>query len=980
MKKLYLLILVIKLTCIHLQAQSFIPNDYVSYYFNPQNLGFSTPQTAELAKYTQSSVNYYNGLLDFELPILSYKDASFDIPITIKYISDGFKPGRRPSFIGNNWALNVGGVITRNVIGSPDDVRGYKEENYTGKYLLDGLLVAIRDGKYKYYSKEVLYNTNVDKTSAGNPYIENDLEFDYAPDIFNFSFGGYKGYFFIGNDGQIKSSLGEGFKIDISNMSIQNYSTTNAPANSTIKITTPGGYIYEFGGNTSYLEYNIPNNPNGIKKSPVQIISWYLKSICNVINSRTANFTYSTHEQKNVYKLFLSNTYESWMSYPPGTPIRYAKGTLKDCITIEDRIQTPIIRDIEIDDVHISFDVKVFPTSFYDGGHDLLYLNKITKSCGNVQKSVSFNYQQSGKYFFLKRMNLNSQAVNPDIYSFDYNLDTNLPDSKTISVDHWGFWNGGYATSEDVESYLNNIENRKAVNTGVYNTAMLTKITFPTKGKTIITYEPNYYNYWSTRNENDRIDWETNYSSNPIPCGGVRIKTIVDYEPLSKKEIIRTYNYITTNGRGSGIVGILPQYKLPEEYINPPWGVSRESSISSNTIGRLHNISEHHIGYSDVVELYNDNSYNHYHFSSMLDIPDDETVNSVINSFSQYRSFNRAQILLKFGLYNSNDMSGYRGKLLSKITYSNKQEMLLMQLYTYNTNEWLKNYEVSILSSTMGYAANRIYYTPCRVVKELQTDINGVEIHKMYSYNAKNLVSEKCIVQSNADTLRLSYTYPFENSMAISGTNYLSNLIRLNKIDIPILTIKSIQRKNMNYTQILSAVKYNFGNFNNQFLRSTLSEWSINNPANTACSIENGNFTVKEQYLKYDNYSNITYLIDKNRDKFVYIWSHKGKYPIAEIKGVTYADVENQLTRTFIDNLSLSSPTNIDMQKINELRIKLPNAHVTTYTYHPLVGILTSTDPAGLTMTYEYDISGRLVRTKDTAGKVIEEYEYNYSK
>jgi YD repeat-containing protein len=57
----------------------------------------------------------------------------------------------------------------------------------------------------------------------------------------------------------------------------------------------------------------------------------------------------------------------------------------------------------------------------------------------------------------------------------------------------------------------------------------------------------------------------------------------------------------------------------------------------------------------------------------------------------------------------------------------------------------------------------------------------------------------------------------------------------------------------------------------------------------------------------------------------------------------------------------------------------LATAYTTTYTHCPLVGVLTATDPTGLTTTYEYDELGRLLRIKDPAGKVMEEYEYNYA-
>lgn len=737
-------------------AQNFIPNSSVDYYFNPQNLGFSTPQTAELTKYIQANVDYYNGLLDFEIPILKYKDASFEIPISIKYISDGFKPGRRPSIIGNNWVLNVGGVISRNVYGSPDDVRGYKESTKTGKYMLDGLLVAIREGKYKHYNKTDLYNLNIALIKEGNPYGSGDLEYDLAPDIFNFSFGGQKGYFFIGNDGKIKSSLGEGYKIDISGLSIQNYSSTAPPLNSTIKITAPNGYIYEFGGNISYLEYNIPNNPKEIKSSPVQIISWYLKSINNTNIQRNVQLKYKQYEQKNKYKIFLLNAFRKLTIPWYGTtgPAIPSSNLNAKCITIEDRIQTPIIDTIVIDDVQISFKIGYWEKSFYnDTAKDLLRLDEIKETCGNISKSITFDYLQNGNYFFLHKLKLNSQGISPEVYSFDYNLNMNLPDTQTIAIDHWGYWNGGYAVDEDAVIYLNNINDRKAVNTNISDVTMLNRIVFPTKGETQVTYEYNRYNYWISKDGINKIGWDLCNTGNSIPCGGLRIKKIADFDPFSGKTAIRNFDYSTSTSKGSGIIGILPQYKQPIEkltyftrqFINGKWQdykVEEEIwSISSNTIGRTNNIPEYHIGYSDVIEEYDDDCKISYHFSSMIDMLDNGNVNAKIHEQPGIsRSFNRLQLMDKFGLYNSNDLSGYRGKLLSKTIYSSSQESIS---YIYNFNEIFDNYEISLLSSSMGLVANRIYSTPCNIIKEFHTDINGIEVNKTYLYNKKKSTIRK---------------------------------------------------------------------------------------------------------------------------------------------------------------------------------------------------------------------------------------------
>jgi len=54
------------------------------------------------------------------------------------------------------------------------------------------------------------------------------------------------------------------------------------------------------------------------------------------------------------------------------------------------------------------------------------------------------------------------------------------------------------------------------------------------------------------------------------------------------------------------------------------------------------------------------------------------------------------------------------------------------------------------------------------------------------------------------------------------------------------------------------------------------------------------------------------------------------------------------------------------------------DAQITTYTYEPLVGMSTITDPKGYTIYYNYDAYGRLIAVKDAQGNILSENEYHY--
>lgn len=132
----------------------------------------------------------------------------------------------------------------------------------------------------------------------------------------------------------------------------------------------------------------------------------------------------------------------------------------------------------------------------------------------------------------------------------------------------------------------------------------------------------------------------------------------------------------------------------------------------------------------------------------------------------------------------------------------------------------------------------------------------------------------------------------------------------------------------------------------------------------------------QEEKYTYNYYNRVSGVTTYNKPSVVYIWGYKGCYPIAEIVNATEEEVRNAIghditkpLNPYTENLILTS---------DYLRKYLPNSQVTTYTYLPLVGIKTKTDPRGVTTYYEYDKAGRLRTIKDANGHIIESYEYHY--
>jgi YD repeat-containing protein len=146
--------------------------------------------------------------------------------------------------------------------------------------------------------------------------------------------------------------------------------------------------------------------------------------------------------------------------------------------------------------------------------------------------------------------------------------------------------------------------------------------------------------------------------------------------------------------------------------------------------------------------------------------------------------------------------------------------------------------------------------------------------------------------------------------------------------------------------------------------------------------IFNRQYQKRITYNNYDTYGNPIFITKDSLENIVYLWGYKGQYPIAEIKNASYSDVTGKIPVATLDAITAKNePSSSDWTTINNLRTNLISAMVTTYTYKPLVGMTSKTDPRGFTIYYDYDAFGRLKGSyfyENSVKKVLETYDYHY--
>lgn len=129
-------------------------------------------------------------------------------------------------------------------------------------------------------------------------------------------------------------------------------------------------------------------------------------------------------------------------------------------------------------------------------------------------------------------------------------------------------------------------------------------------------------------------------------------------------------------------------------------------------------------------------------------------------------------------------------------------------------------------------------------------------------------------------------------------------------------------------------------------------------------------------YYKYDSFGNPLEVGKTNGPRVVFIYGYDNQFPVAKIENATHIEVSALINQATLNNLS-TTEANMRLE-LNKIRNGLPNAAVTTYTYEPLVGVTSITDPKGYTTFYQYDTFNRLHLVKDAEGNIISENKYNY--
>lgn len=974
----------------------------------PANL--QSPNAANLGLYGEVPVSLFTGIPEISIPIFTAPTKYNGFSIGLSYHARGVLPDQHSGWVGTNWTLMAGGCISRVEKGGCDEI--------------------ISDFYIGYKANSNMLNDN-DLTQ------NNYLQYDTEPDEFSFNFGNYSGKFYFDRNKNLVVKSNKLLKVALldGSFTVPNELKKGTPTSwiytfKGFSIKTEDGTEYIFGGDQSKLEFNMEFWQQ--KTNQWYATAWYLAQI-KYPNGKTIDFNYERGSLIN--QMYISKSNGTYNLYEKNTN-GIASETLKCSGTFEsgsgdDKYEGYLISPIYLTSISSpdfriefqsgsSYELRVSNSIYqtrlnkliygYFGNNGCSYQCNFLPYFGDINSAPIPNLIQSGlcwrilnyitiynssqpiKSYNLKYDYSNISSGDPQYnanerlflmsilqgdggkYNFEYYNKQLLPPYLAEKTDHWGFYNNRLAQYNRDNYYSSREPDAEAMKYG-----SLKKIIYPTGGSTEFEFEANQYSSQTKMNRWEGLDY---YTSNRI-AGGLRIKKIVNTPIFGQTPTIKEYFYSKNyspsqpNGLSSGILGGKIQYYFDNRTANADRNLgfgsvngrySYSCFTTQSVLPICTNSLGNHIGYSEVVEKLPDGSYTKYKFSNFDTGNLDEIGIASIQTENPYQPYNSKEQergnLLSKEIYDSNDIiksSLSNNYIKSDLGYVNsiKGNSKLQQC----PGELAGTYYTEATSYKIYTFAMLLDSTKTTCYDNSQTPLSQGQ---KYKYNAYNQVINETTHTSDGKELLKKTFYPVD---IINGTKPTIQVKDFTSLSNTLLS-KNCINPVIAEEQFLSN-KYVKGVYNDYALTAT------NYPLLNKVYLSNNDLSYRNVYecKNFDLYGNPLFVTENETMNTVYIWGYNYLYPIAGIKNATFDQINAIVGASTLTSLATSNSP--DMSKLDMLK-NIANTFSTTYTYKPLVGLISKADPRGLTTNYEYDNYNRLYLVRDDSKNILAKYGYGY--
>ncbi len=485
-----------------------------------------SPEAFSFTRYGDIPVGLFTGSMNYSIPLFQLKTGKLSVPVLLNYATNGIKVDAVSGRTGMDWTLNAGGVITRNILGKPDDEAAL-------------LTPSSNDSSSWTFFNYLKYIANTN----GNT----------QPDEFSYNFLGQSGKFYFDYAGNLRELTPSGLKI-VSNSDFDFF-----------KITAQDGTLFEFTSGDETYSYSLYGDNNALNNSNGGRTSWYLTKIKTIAGDSIV-YTYGNPYTSNTsigiisYLSGVSQTYKAVdnlnqvnshffqsgqcnpfgsLSYYQGagnmgnvglnTDVRISSmNTCLALLNIQSKEGTATFHYSQREDYpgEVKLDSVRLIANFSSELIKTIGLNYIYSQSSSFETPIGNGGLQSTYTYLRKRLFLdnvkfyNQNNTDSQYYRFEYNAINDLPPRLSFAQDYFGYFNGkNNSTLLPTNTmflnslYFNSFISNRATDTNYVKKGVLTKITYPTGGFTKVNYQSNYIsNHLASIEVFDTIRLDANFS------------------------------------------------------------------------------------------------------------------------------------------------------------------------------------------------------------------------------------------------------------------------------------------------------------------------------------------------------------------------------------------------------------------------------------------------------------------------------------
>lgn len=949
----------------------------------------------EFMRYGKVGATLYTGTLTYSLPIFTYHDKDFDIPIAINYATNGFRVNHKSGILGHGWSLAAGGMVTREIRGIPDEQLFAMPNNPEHpNCMFYGYEHATKSPGLKAKVLTIAHAGNyvcTDESETGDPcFIETE------PDIYSFDLGEYTGCFEANpdcakNGYQLFNVSGESRGVQIRSVGNEN-----------ILMVDPYGVKYKFKSVNK-----IRKDASGLPASLIDMgddccvtTGWLIDS-AEAPNGRTVRF--HTTPIYNDFSYTVGSSYYNMRIGKPGISddtkaIRISQNATSyrlDSITFCNSAKMVFIYKAGETEYDTRMTNNPGPAQ---GDQSRLSEIRIFRY-GHLVKNCRFEYectertgQNSNSATFLKSVSVSGEGA----YLFEYDQSVPVPLLGTTSFDHWGYYNNATDTPYNPQTLFGIEENAltyeetgaekyRAPNFSTAKLGTLKRIVYPTGGYSEFHYEPHTYSQQVLRSAATLFAPRLTLLDGEREAGGVRIKTIVTNpctEGAPPDTVMYDYSDPGLHLPSSGILTDTPRYGVAYTATSEKDG---SKSVLHYSLGRrLFDAGHTHIEYAHVSERKTGEGVTDYFYTTTRDYRDkfydaiadrayDISVPTWPSTFDGQASvpiyFSNHSTALSNILSPVCSMQHMRGRL-KRADYHMADGTLQKSVETKWSFPVVKTDTVlTVVGETARWLAiNREDIDKISSTQREYSNDTAFTDRELYSYNPKGMV---CQLEKEGS----------DGSRHITTTLYVGDRQPLDD------TVKKMVAGNMTAckTEEREVCTRDGEAHTVRGERYTYTLPSATHPY-MACVGRAESLNADQTWqtvatFLYDAHGNITEYNDAMAIPTSFVWGWDCQRQLASAANVPSTTLRTALSAAGIpstDALAASTSIGDDIYTaLGTLYTRLPQAYVTLYRYQPQYGLSGVTSPDGLTKTFGYDSSGRLRETRNHSGRLTNQYIYH---